>query len=74
MGVMIGFVVGYVLGTRAGEEGFEELKSTLKAITSSDEVKDLLTGGFSLLSDVVRSGREVLSERTGEGPAVRRVA
>jgi len=71
---MIGFAVGYVLGTRAGEEGFEELKATLKALTSSDEVKDLLTGGFSLLSDAVKSGREVLSERAGDGPAVRRVA
>ena len=74
MGVMIGVVVGYILGTRAGEEGYEELKSTLKAITSSEEVKDLLTGAFSVLSDVVKSGAEVLSERGSEGPAVRRVA
>ncbi len=74
MGVMIGFMVGYVLGTRAGDDGYEELKATLRSITSSEEVKDLLSGGFSLLSDVVRSGREVLAERTGDGPVVRRVA
>lgn len=74
MGVMIGFMVGYVMGTRAGQEGFEELKTTLRSITSSDEVKDLLSGSLSLLGDVLKSGREVLAERTGEGPTVRRVA
>ncbi|MGH9280309.1 MAG: hypothetical protein ACRD12_19695 [Acidimicrobiales bacterium] len=75
MGVIIGFAVGYVLGTRAGQEGYEELRTTLKSITSSSEIRDLLTGGFSVLADVVKSGATTLAERSEtEGRSVRRVA
>lgn len=45
MGVIVGFIVGYVLGTRAGEDGFEELNTTVRSITSSEELKDWLRVG-----------------------------
>lgn len=75
MGVMIGFIVGYVMGTRAGQEGFDELKATLRSITSSEEVRDLVTGGISILGDVLKSGTEALAERSSvESSTVRRIA
>lgn len=75
MGVIVGFIVGYVLGTKAGAEGFEELKGTLKSITSSEELKDLATGGLSILGDVLKTGVGALADRSsGKDPAVRRIA
>jgi hypothetical protein len=72
---MIGFAVGYVLGTRAGQEGYEELKTTFRSITSSGELRDLLTGGFSVLADAVKSAAATLAERSeAEGPRMRQVA
>jgi hypothetical protein len=67
MGTVIGVVIGYALGTRAGPEGWDEFKEAWKVISTSDEVKDLLSGGFSLGRDLVRRGTEVLA-RSGTGP------
>jgi hypothetical protein len=54
-------VIGYALGTRAGEEGWDELIEAWKVITTSDEVRDLLAGGFSLGRDLVRRGTDILA-------------
>jgi hypothetical protein len=62
MGVIIGVVVGYALGTRAGEEGWDELRDAWKVISTSDEVRDLLSGGFSMARSFV--GQFL----AGEGP------
>jgi hypothetical protein len=63
MGAMIGMVIGYVLGTRAGEKGYEELRDAWKTITTSDEVKDMITGGLSLAGDLLHQGRGLLAQR-----------
>jgi hypothetical protein len=61
MGTIIGVVIGYALGTHAGPEGWDEFKEAWKVVSTSDEVKDLLSGSFSFGRDVVRRGTEVLS-------------
>ncbi len=63
MAAVIAFVAGYVLGTRAGKEGFDELKEAWQTISSSAEVKDLLTGGVSIARDMVARGGGMLAER-----------
>ena len=68
MGVLMGVVVGYVLGTRAGEKGYDEFRAALRTITSSDEVKDLASGGLSLARDLLRRGGGVLVDRLQSAP------
>jgi hypothetical protein len=67
MGTIIGVVIGYALGTRAGPEGWDEFKQAWKVISTSDEVRDLLSGSLSLGRDLARRGTEVLS-RSVAGP------
>jgi hypothetical protein len=77
MGVIIGVVVGYAFGTRAGPEGWDELRQAWKVIATSEEVRDLIAGGFSMAREVLGRGtevvREVLAETNGRG-ALRPVA
>jgi hypothetical protein len=70
---MIGMVIGYVLGTRAGDQGYQELKEAWKTISSSQEVKDILSGGMAMAGDLLRQGRGILAERlqTSDAPAIR---
>ena len=63
MGAVVGLVVGYVLGTRAGEKGYEELRDSWHTITTSEEVKELVSGGFSVLADMVQQGKALLVDR-----------
>jgi hypothetical protein len=63
MGAMVGVVIGYVLGTRAGEKGYEELRDAWKTIRSSDEVKDMVAGGFSIARGLLQRGSEMLATR-----------
>ena len=48
MGVIVGVVIGYAFGTRAKEQGWTELQEALKVISTSEEVRDLVAGGFSM--------------------------
>jgi hypothetical protein len=68
MGALVGVVIGYVLGTRAGEKGYDELQVAWKTITSSEEVKDLASGGLSLARDLLRRGGGVLADRLQSAP------
>jgi hypothetical protein len=61
MGVIIGVVVGYALGTRAGEEGWVEFKEAWKVISTSEEVRDLVSAGFSVSRDLLGRGSELLA-------------
>jgi hypothetical protein len=61
MGVLIGVVVGYALGTRAGEQGWTEFYESWKVISSSDEVRDLISGGFSVAKDLLGRGSNFLA-------------
>jgi len=65
-----------VLGTRAGPEGWVELKRSLKVIASSDEAKDIVATGFSVVRDLLGRGSEILSGALGgeSGSGLRRVA
>jgi hypothetical protein len=77
MGVIIGVVVGYALGTHAGDEGWAEFKDAWKVISTSDEVKDLLTAGFSVSRDLIGRSREFLAGALGtsdSGAPLHRVA
>jgi hypothetical protein len=71
MGVIIGVMVGYALGTRAGQDGWEEFQDSWKVIATSEEVRDLLAGGFAIARDVLGKGSGVLAEILGE-PADKR--
>jgi len=66
MGAIVGFVLGYVLGTRAGPDGYEELVESWKTISSSEEVRQMVSGGIAVLRDLVRQGRGMLVERLAE--------
>jgi hypothetical protein len=60
MGVIVGVVVGYAFGARAGEKGWSEVSEAWKVIRSSDEVRDLVFGGFSVARDLLKgSGKSV---------------
>jgi hypothetical protein len=76
VGAIVGFVLGYVLGTRAGAEGQNQLKEAWSTITSSEELKDLLSGGISVLTDLAKQGRGLLADRLAatERPELTRVA
>jgi hypothetical protein len=63
MGAIVGVVIGYVLGTRAGEKGWDELREAWHTISTSDEVRDLVSGGLSMAGDLVRRGSALLAER-----------
>jgi hypothetical protein len=75
MGVIIGVVVGYALGTRAGAEGWLEFKEAWKVISTSEEVRDLLAGGFAVSRQLLGRGSELLAgalSSTGPGARSRR--
>jgi hypothetical protein len=74
MGTLIGVVVGYALGTRAGEQGWTEFHDAWKVISSSDEVKDLIAGGFSIAKDLLGRGSTFLADalnQSGDGTRLR---
>ena len=71
MGVMLGFFVGYVMGTRAGQEGFEELMATARQIIGSEQLKELVSGGVSLLGEAAKAGTKAVGNG---GASVRRIA
>jgi hypothetical protein len=63
MGVIIGVIVGYVMGARSGDQGLEELKEAWATIKSSDEAKELMTGGLAMAASLVSRGGGMLVER-----------
>jgi hypothetical protein len=69
---MIGFALGYVFGTKAGAEAYDEMRSALKTIVSSGELKELAGGAISVLGDVLRQGSGALG--TGGEAKLRRIA
>ncbi len=74
MGAVVGLVVGYVLGTRAGQKGYDELRDSWHTITTSEEVKELVSGGLSVLADVLQQGKALLVDRLqGDEPAPERI-
>jgi hypothetical protein len=76
MGAIVGVVIGYALGTRAGEEGWAEFRDAWKVISTSEEARDLLSGGFSIARGLIGRGSEILAGRLGPetGTTLRSVA
>lgn len=75
MATMSGFLIGDDLGVKAGPNGYEEPQQAWKTISSSAEVKDMISGGLSISRDVVRQASTMLAHRLGESEApLRRVA
>lgn len=62
MGVMVGFALGYVLGTRAGEDGYHEMMTALKTITSSGELKELAGAAIGMFADLLKQGTGALGD------------
>jgi hypothetical protein len=61
MGVVIGVIVGFALGSRAGSEGWSELEDAWHTITTSEEMRDLVSGGLSIARDVIERRAEVIA-------------
>jgi hypothetical protein len=60
MGVIIGVMVGYALGCRAGSEGWADIEDAWHTISTSEEVRDFISGGLSIARDVVGRRAEIL--------------
>jgi hypothetical protein len=63
MGVIIGVVVGYVMGAKSGEQGLEEIRQAWATIKSSDEARDLVTGGLAMAASLISRGGDMLVQR-----------
>jgi hypothetical protein len=75
MGAIISFVVGYIMGTRAGEKGFEELRDAWNTISTSAEVRAMLSGGKATASDLLDRGKSMIADRLEDsGSHLSRVA
>ena len=63
MGVIIGVIVGYVMGAKAGEQGLAEAKEAWATIRSSDEAREIVAGGMSMVAGLLRRGGGMLAAR-----------
>lgn len=72
MGTLLGFVVGYVMGARAGPEGLDQLATSVRGLAATPEVRGLISGGYNLVSGILRSGAKQLTD--GSDPAALRRA
>ena len=61
MGVVIGVMVGYALGSRAGADAWSELEDAWRTIVSSEEVRDLVSGGLSMARDLLGRRGELIA-------------
>jgi hypothetical protein len=61
VGTIIGVVVGYALGTRAGDDGWTEFRDAWKVISSSEEVRDMVSAGLSMTREFLGRGSEMLA-------------
>jgi hypothetical protein len=65
MGVIIGVVVGYMLGSRAGSEGWAEIEEAWRTISTSEEVRDFISGGLAIARDIAGRRAEILAGALG---------
>jgi len=66
METILGFVAGYLVGTREGKDGLERMRSSLRSIRTSPEVRKLAADAISMVEATVRQR----SGRAGIGGAV----
>jgi hypothetical protein len=67
VGTVVGVVIGYALGARSGQKEWAEISEAWKVIRASDEVKDLIAGGFALLRELLRRGSALLAGSREQG-------
>jgi len=60
MGVVIGVLIGYAMGSRAGAGSWVEIEEAWNSIMSSQEVKDIVSGGMSMAKDMVNRRADIL--------------
>ena len=60
MGVVIGVVVGFIMGSKAGSQSWPEIETAWKTITTSEEVRDLVSGGVSMAKDMVTRRADII--------------
>jgi hypothetical protein len=65
MAAILGAVVGYIFGTRDGKEGWDEIRDAWKVISTSEEVRDMFSGGISMARDILGRGSEGVAARMG---------
>lgn len=63
MGVIIGVIVGYVMGAKSGEQGLDELREAWATIRSSEEAKELMSGGLAMAASLISRGGGMLADR-----------
>jgi hypothetical protein len=61
MGVIIGVIVGYALGSKAGPDAWSELEEAWRTISTSEEVRDLVSGAVDMVSQVVKKRAEIVA-------------
>jgi hypothetical protein len=73
VGTVIGLALGYYLGVKAGPGGLEELLDAWKTISTSAEVRDMVSGGASVMRDLLQQGGSLVAGRLAgsEGPLSR---
>jgi hypothetical protein len=54
METILGFVAGYLVGTREGKDGLERMRSSLRSISASPEVRKLATEAVTMAEMMVR--------------------
>jgi hypothetical protein len=59
---LFGFAMGYVLGARAGQEGLDQLLTSWKTISKSDEFQAAVESGREILTS---SFRQLVSQGAG---------
>jgi hypothetical protein len=61
MSVMVGFILGYVLGRQFGPLNYDEIHQAWDKIKSSEEVRDTVTGGTMMVSQVLQQRVKALA-------------
>ena len=74
MGVVIGFALGYVFGTRAGREGYEELRTAVRDIAESQDIREAVGSAISIVGGIVRAGQGALGDRPPDTAPLRSIA
>jgi hypothetical protein len=63
VGALMGFAVGYLLGVRGGDDQLALLKSSWQTISTSTEMREILSSASEIAGALMAQGRDVLADR-----------